>query len=163
MVPLSNMYQYLSNIPYIYIYIYIQYIPHIYIPIFPIYLSNTCTIAVQVHVLVFRSITLPNPLLLFLTIFCRAVYVHVPSMSGCSVLVFQAVLWRQRETQTQWQNDSNTCIMSHVLDFGICNQRKLITINTCVLIPQNSNYIENLTIFQFGGIFLFLEGRWMSC
>ena len=38
-------------------YIYLIYL--IYIPIFPIYLSNTCNIAVQVHVLVFRSISTP--------------------------------------------------------------------------------------------------------
>ena len=36
-------------------------------------------------------------------------------------------------------------------------------INTSVLIPQNSKYIENLTIFQFGRIFLFLEGGGDGC
>ena len=77
MVSLSNMYQYLSNIPYIYL---------IYIPIFPIYLSNTCTIVV--HALVFRSITPPHPLLLFLTIFFRAVYVYVHPLYTFDVRVF---------------------------------------------------------------------------
>ena len=41
--------------------------------------------------------------------------------------------------------------------------KPLKLINTSVLIPQNSNYIENLSIFKFGIIFLFLEGGWVAC
>ena len=133
------------------LYIYKPFIP--YIHIFSIYLSNTCNIAVQVHVLVFRSISTPStpPPLSYNIFFALYMYMYmhcIPSMSGCSVLVFQAVLWRQRETQTQWQNDSNTCIMSHVLVFGICNQRKLISI----MLSGNSSVLR---IFLFQDSFFY--------
>ena len=35
--------------------------------------------------------------------------------------------------------------------------------NTNIWIPQNLNYIENLTIFKFWWIFLFVDGGWICC